>query len=232
MKSRMQIHVKMIRRSWRFFGLALVSALAAAVVALTNTRAESLSPTGLRTDPPAASHIDSSDSFGGLAVTGESELGNIRGGFSLAGLKMDFGANVRTFIDGVLSLETVVTMTGAGITSQQVTPPGGSVPNVPGLTLVFGDGSGSAIGDFIPPNVDLSGLVRGSGVVLNDSKGFTAVLHQINKDHILGMLVNAATGRTIRHKLDINVTVSNFRQFQQTVGDAKLATRLAGATQR
>ena len=232
MKSPMGNRARLIHRIWHFPALAIFGVLASVVVTITYGRAESIYPPVIQASPCATSPNNSSDSLGALSSIAEIELDDIRGGFNIAGLEMDFGANVRTFINGALALETVITATDAGITSQSVTPSDGSVTGVPGLTLVFGDGSGPTIGDVSPPNVDLSALERASGAVLNDSNGFTAALHQINTDQILGVLVNTAAGRTIGTQLDVNITVSNFRQFQQSVRNAKIAHRLAGATNR
>lgn len=59
----------------------------------------------------------STDLFAPFPVIGHDEMARLRGGFNVAGLNLEFGANVRTLIDNVVRLETVVHFTKAGIVS-------------------------------------------------------------------------------------------------------------------
>lgn len=144
---------------------------------------------------------------------------------------MEFGANARTFIDGVLALETAITFTDAGSVIQQGTSVNPS-SGLAGSSVIVGDGTGVALRDVLPSNVDLSALANANGVVLNDSQGSTTALHQVTRDQIISVLVNTAHNRRIRQELDVIVNVPNFKQFQQAVGNALLNSRIADAINR
>lgn len=175
--------------------------------------------------------FESSGEFGNLPVISRSELAEMRGGLTIGGLKMEFGANVRTFIDGVLALETGVRFTDSGAAIQQGTS-GGSSSGLAGSSVIVGGGAGAALRDVLPSNVDLSALAGASGVVINDSQGSTTALHQVTRDQIVSVLVNTAHNRHIRQELDVIVNVPNFKQFQQAVGNALLNSRIADAINR
>lgn len=55
--------------------------------------------------------------FAAFPIIGHDEMAQLRGGFNVAGLELQFGANVRTLIDNVVRLETVVHFTKAGLVS-------------------------------------------------------------------------------------------------------------------
>lgn len=55
-------------------------------------------------------------------ILSHDELAARRGGFEYAGLKFEFGANIRSFIDNRLVLESMITITSDGVTHQQTTP--------------------------------------------------------------------------------------------------------------
>lgn len=185
-------------------------------------------------DPSSAmsNPFESSDEFGNLPVISRSELAEMRGGLTLGGLKMEFGANVRTFIDGVLALETGVRFTDSGAAIQQGTSGGSSSGLAGSSSVIVGGGAGAALRDVLPSNVDLSALAGASGVVINDSQGSTTALHQVTRDQIVSVLVNTAHNRRIRQELDVIVNVPNFKQFQQAVGNALLNSRIADAINR
>ncbi len=222
-----------MRQRGCFHSLLLAGAFAAALGVPTLAGADASVPNGLRSAPFSGQAIDAYASFSALAVINETELGAMRGGFTLGGLDVEFGANMRTFIDGTLALESVVALTESGPVVQQVTPTGGAaVPNTAGMSLIFADGSSATLKDATPSNVDLTALAGAHGIVLNDRKGFTTVLHRVNKDQILSVLINTASGRAIRNDLELTVTLTNFTQSQQAARSALLNGRLAGATNR
>jgi hypothetical protein len=222
------------------------------------------------------------DPFAGLPVMELHELDQRRGGFEFQGLQFEFGANLRTFIDGVLALESVINIAKDGVItrenlteqgkidmsvvigSQQIVengggglqtepdplvggvsslneapttadPPTTAVPTAvvePGNTTV-GNPAGK-ISEVASPtdvhanNIDLSGAAATRGVIIQDVKGYTAALHEIRRDQILSLIVNAANDRTIRQEVDVSVTVENFKQFQRSVLDSRLNGRIGG----
>jgi hypothetical protein len=209
--------------------LLLVDSMAGNAWTSQSTGPESSSGTAV----PAASR----DEFGTLAVIGKDELDKLRGGFEIGGLQLDIGATIRTFIDGVQVLQSVVTLPGPDGTvpagGQQSSVSVQSSSRLPGLQIVdAGAGGLAALGDQIPDQVDLGALKGASGVIVNDSKGFTAALHQIDRSQIISALVNTASGRTLRQQVDVTVDIANFRQYQRMVHSALAARSLSSATSR
>jgi len=167
-------------------------------------------------DDPPAGFVRPADPFGDVPILAKADLVGMRGGFiNAAGLMIEFGANVRTFIDGIPVLEAVITFTDVGFVTQQTIPHAASGPAMPGLSLVVGDGSGTPLAQVTPPGLDLSALAEASGVVLNGDDGFTAALHNIVSDQILNVIVTTGSERAIEQQIDVIVTIENFSQFRQ-----------------
>jgi hypothetical protein len=253
-------------------------------------------PGGTSSLPLNFSHIDSSQQefskmdssqmdLAACRVLGHEELAARRGGFEFAGLTFEFGANIRSYFDNRLVLESLVSITREGMTQQkvlsqsptvavegvssaskvlqlltqrpdapvqssveEVSASAGKVPvsltevpvKVPeeaGVSQrvdvpVLHDSAvtqSNAIAAEVPATVDLSGLRDAVGVRLNDRKGFTAALHQVNRERIASLIVNTASGRKIRQELDVRVDVANFRQFQRSARQAILNSRFGAA---
>lgn len=251
----------------------------------------------------------STDLFAPFPVIGHDEMARLRGGFNVAGLNLEFGANVRTLIDNVVRLETVVHFTQAGIVSTpaNLTQLAGGAPAAGGAQLanvaqqtaelvknmakgaVNGAGAaahqsssadgrmqgrttidlgalsslsdlanrikgenpassaGSAAangagarqtGTIAGPTVsklgsggaqlDFSGLgdnIR--GVVLNDTKGLTAAIQGITRDHIVSTIINQANDRRIQVQLNLQIDIKNFSQYSAALRNSLLNQRLA-----
>lgn len=199
------------------------------------------------------------DHFRSFAVVNAGELAEMRGGFTIGGLDMQFGANVRTVIDGTSVLESVIKLTQTGPVVERFTHSLGvgsqaskalaqskiSVPSASshqdatdGLgsntaapqPQVVGVSSGTAAAASSPSSIDLGALAQANGTVVNDSKGFTAVLHDITQERFVSAIVNTALGRQIDHKVNLNVTIHNFKQFQQAARKTLTTLRFSEAT--
>lgn len=166
---------------------------------------------------------DEPDCLKSLTVIGEDELRRLRGGIRLGGLDMNIGARLRTVIDGSTVLESVVRLDETGLVSQHL-----SVPQ--GVGVISADPMSTlAVESLLPPGVNLSGLEGATGVIVSDERGSTIALHGLDSERIVGVLANQATGRIIRQEANVDVTVRNFRQFQDAAGDALFGVRLTGA---
>lgn len=172
-----------------------------------------------------------SDGFGCTTCTvlSQVELEAQRGGFAFAGLNFEFGANIRSFIDNRLVLESIITITQDGAIQHQAV----SLPdNMPGTTQVMNPvpqlepGTPKSVITNAPPNVNLSGLGNALGVSVNDHKGFTAALHEATRQRITSTLINTASHRDLRQELEVRVNVENFRQFHQDVRQSLLNNRI------
>jgi hypothetical protein len=167
--------------------------------------------------------LRSADPLDGAHIIGEDELDELRGGFSIAGLDMELGANVRTYFDGVQVAETVIRISPGSVTTTTT-----QLADLPGLTIVVGDDYNTLAG-LVMGEADLSGLRGAGGAVLKDESGVTAALSRITPDQFLGVVVNTASGRDVRLELNLDVTIRNFTDFQQQVRNVLLSNRLADA---
>lgn len=144
----------------------------------------------------------------------DAELGDMRGGFlSAGGVVFDFGAVVRTYVNGALALETRLTWTPTGPVTEQTT---GSLP---GWTPIAPERVGA---------LDLTGLPAGaSGLVLNDEKGTTALIHNVMNGQLQNMVLNAADGRDIRQDMQVMLTLPNFEAMQRDYSLDRLGMQIS-----
>ncbi len=142
-------------------------------------------------------------------VIEEATLETLRGGFRIGGMELAFGAELTTLIDNQIQLVSLVniTATGVDLVSRTLSDPTGQA------TLV-GPGTGVRITDLTPNGVDLTGLAGFSGVTLEDSRGFTAALHQVTNQAILSGVVTNASGAAIDQRVEIQVHVGNIGRLQ------------------
>lgn len=143
----------------------------------------------------------------------DATLDTLRGGFSVSGMELNFGAVLKTQIDSmVLESNINIDQSGARLTSQMLN--GMDIASLPGdiqATLV---GGGTPISDLAPGSLRLTGLKDYSGLALNDAKGFTAALHNITKQAIVSAVVSNASQRSVQQTIDININVGNMPALQ------------------
>lgn len=179
--------------------------------------------------------VDSSGTYAGLDIIDLDELMDTRGGFSVAGLDLTFGATLRTLIDNI-KFETVfnITKAGAEIVSQVLsdvgslneamavtrqaaannTTTGVSDGAVDGGTtaVLVGPGTGISVTDLAPADISLEGLSSDSnfsGVVVSNNQGFTAALHRLTQNAAISAIVSNASNQRVSQKLDIKIAVAN-----------------------
>jgi hypothetical protein len=162
--------------------------------------------------------VHSDDVFSEITVISNNELGGIRGGFRVGGLDINIGAIVRTFIDGRLALQSQLTVANNGSFKNTITSPASS--GIPGATVI--SKNGPSLQAVTPKGVNLEGLEGSEGIVINDGRGFTAVLQNVGRSRILNTIVNQSSGRKIQHKVDVDVTIKNFSQLQRATRRAVL----------
>lgn len=163
------------------------------------------------------------DNFHRGTVIAEAELDQMRAGFNIGGLDVDFGARLQTMIDNSIELVSVVNFTKAGtdIVSQTFRDPSMSASQV-------GPGTGFSVTDMTPSGVDLSGLAEFSGVTLSDTKGFTAALHNITRNAIVSGVVSNASGRDIQQRVDIDIRLNNVGALRAAKQRAAIVDSLSG----
>ncbi|MDI5891729.1 hypothetical protein [Halomonas rhizosphaerae] len=173
--------------------------------------------------PEVESSAVTRDDFHRGDVIAEAELDQMRAGFNIGGLDVDFGARLQTMIDNSIELVSVVNFTkaGADIVSQTFRDPSMSASQV-------GPGTGLTVTDVSPGSIDLSGLADFSGVTLNDPKGFTAALHNITRNAIVSGVVSNASGRDIQQRIDIDVRLNNVGALRAAKQRAEIVDSFSG----
>ncbi|SDO38882.1 hypothetical protein [Vreelandella arcis] len=162
------------------------------------------------------------DFYQGIVIA-ENELNQMRAGFNIGGLDVDFGARLQTKIDNSIELVSLVNFTKAGVhlVSQTLRDPSLSANQV-------GSGTGLSITDVTPSSIDLSGLANFSGVTLSDPKGFTAALHNITRNAIISGVVSNASGRDIQQQINIDVRLNNIGALRAAKQRASIVDSLSG----
>lgn len=159
------------------------------------------------------------DQFSSLEVIGLEELGGMRGGLRVGGLNIDVGAVVRTIVDGKLALESHISFATANEIAAAIGVTGGTAGN-----------AATPISDYVTiqsSNGAENPISNPASVVINDSKGFTQVMHDVTQDRVVSAIVNQADGRAIRQEIDVNITVSNFRELQRATAMQSASQALA-----
>ncbi|WP_192035724.1 hypothetical protein [Halomonas sp. YLGW01] len=142
------------------------------------------------------------------------DMQELRGGFSIGGVDMDFGATLQTKIDGMVRMKTQLAFTQAGINivSQEVS--GLS----PGVTSV--SPSANPVTQIAPDSFNLSGLASFSGLAMSDAESFTAALYKITRNAIVSAVVSNGSGQDISQSINIDIKVNN-------IGDIRSARERA-----
>jgi hypothetical protein len=162
--------------------------------------------------------------FDAIPTVSPDLLADLRGGLRVGSLDVDFAANVRTFVNGALVLESTTNLTPGGTTASQPNMPTTSIDS---KTLSFVSGLGGGQSNALPAN--LAGLAGQGGVVVEDPSGVTGVLHNLTREQILGVVFTTASNQQIRQELNVQVTIANFGRFQEAARSALLGGRLLGS---
>lgn len=167
----------------------------------------------------------------------EAELDTLRGGFSLGGMELNFGAKLTTLINNTIRYETEVAFRNSGmeVLSQTISNAGAgpvtlvgsgssgvSPASIPGSSLIVGSAGGGAL--------DLSGLSDFSGIVVEGPGGIgsTAALHRITRQAIVSTLATTASGQTIQNDIDVSVYINNIGELRAAQQKARILNSLQG----
>lgn len=134
-----------------------------------------------------------------LTPLAEGELADLRGGLLFAGgIAFDFGATVRTTINGQLALETRLTWTPEGVVVED-------------LSAV----AGASIPEF-----------NGFGLNITDATGTTLVGHRLLDGELQGFIINTGDNRDIRQEMDVNLSLPGFAAIQRDMVTDRLGFRI------
>ena len=145
----------------------------------------------------------------------DEELAQNRGGFSWEGVEINLGAEIRTYLDGALVLQTNISWTAEGATvsrfvSGALTPASAAqlqagILDTGGITMHVGDQS-----------------------VFLANAGQTAII-QPTDGAIRNVLINRASNISARQEIDAELDLGNFGQFQQRTSQSRIGDMIGEA---
>jgi hypothetical protein len=139
---------------------------------------------------------------GSRAPLSDSELGAVRGGYvNVGGLTFDFGATLRTYVDGSLALQTTLTLNDQGTATTQI------ISDPSALSLQGAPAFGLNVGPSIGPGIVIPGAAGGG----------TVIIQNLSDSQIRNMVVNNAQDRTIVQDTALNFVIPNLSQLQQSM---------------
>lgn len=150
------------------------------------------------------------------AIIPMNDMQELRGGFSIAGVDVDFGATLQTHIDGMVSMQTQLAFRRAGIdiVSQQVSGLSANATSISPST--------TPITQVAPASFNLAGLADFSGLAFSNAESFTAALHNITRNAIISAVVSNDSGQNISHSIDVSVSLKNVDALQASQSRAAI----------
>jgi hypothetical protein len=148
-----------------------------------------------------------SEELAGLETLADEELAEQRGGFTWQGVDVTFGAEIRTYLNGELVLQTNVSWTAEGAQSSQIVS--GALTPAAAAQLQAG----------ILTSGGITMKVGDESVFLANG-GQTAIVHR-TEGAIQNVLINRANNVTGRQEVDAVLNLGNFGQFQDQLQDSR-----------
>lgn len=158
-------------------------------------------------------YADDSAWSDGIEVMADDEMGEMRGGFAIGNLNINFGATVTTILNGIPVLTSTLTITDTGAIVNQ------TIADV-----------GSSIDDMSTEQLDALGLgglgEDAAGIVIEDESGVTALVHNVTEGALQNIIVNTATGRDIAQDIEITLDLPGFDFIQGELSLERFGFRL------
>lgn len=162
--------------------------------------------------PSGGPPIARQDGLAGLEPLADEELAAQRGGFAWQGVEIALGAEIRTYLNGELVLQTNVSWGPAGANTTQLVS-----------------------GALAPPAAEQlqAGILTGGGITMRvgdesvflANQGQTAIMHRTD-GAIQNVLVNRASNVEARQEIDAVLDLGNFGAFQQQILAERLGSSL------
>ena len=159
------------------------------------------------TSPAAAALASSGDAFAGMSPLADSELGDMRGGFSFGGINFNFAVTIRSIVkdamDNAFGMMTKLTLNNAGQVASSTTTVIGTPSEV----------STPSSGDGTPVQVSVG----------NEQ---TQLVHDIALDHLQAITTNTASGVSINQDVDVNVMMPGFKSAMAKFSKASIVNNI------
>lgn len=162
----------------------------------------------------AASEPAADDPLATAPVLADAVLDQQRGGFIFQGMRISFGADIRSYVNDELALRTVVSWT----------PDGSSIERFVSSALTAVDAA------QIQGGILTSGGIRmrvGEDSVFLANNGQTALVHDANA--MQNVLINTASNVTLSQQVDATLDVSGYQGFRDALATTRLSDVIGAA---
>jgi hypothetical protein len=194
----------------RTYFIAAVGAIAAYLSAGT-ARADA----GMPYQEPEPLAFPSSDDVEALAVVPDAELADLRGGFVIAGMNVQLGAEMRTYLNGELVLQTSVRWTDSGVETNQIMSGVLSRASMDALRAGFAAGGNVA-------------LKIGDSPVYLANQGQTALIQRTDGG-LQNVLINTASNISLTQQTDLTLGLTGYEGFNSDIINSRMNEALGNA---
>lgn len=164
----------------------------------------------------AAPAFAATDELADLEPVSDSELAQQRGGFAVAGLEISLGAEIRTFLDNQLVLQTNVSWTPAGVVTTQTVS--GALTEAGAAQLQAGILNSGGISMRV-----------GDETVFLANEGQTAIMHR-TESGLQNVIINTANDVAITQEVDAVLDLSGVAGFEADMMAERVSDALADMT--
>ncbi len=182
---------------------------------------------------PSQSYASVADNpFAGLSAVSDHQLAHSRGGFMVAGVNVNFGAVVKTVVNGSVVLETQLTATNGGVVAVQSGPAMTSstpIPGSPQLNVQVLGAAKAGAGTLVPGQNAANVLT--AGVIITGPGGTSEAVSSFEPSSIVNAVTSNASNQAITQQVEINVTLSDFSALQSQIQFSQLGTNITNGVQ-
>jgi hypothetical protein len=139
-------------------------------------------------------------------LVGDSVLADQRGGFDLAGMTINLGAQLSTYLNGQLAMQTTLQWTN---TATSVTVGGQAAQAANAINELSGAGIAAAPGDAV-----------------SVANGGQTVLLQGTAGGLQNVLLNSANGVVARQSIDATLSIKGYEPFQAGVVSGQMSSQI------